>query len=286
MRIFGPAFLAVAVALGLCCELLGAQATRQAASSQTAAQQEHKRLTNSDVVGMVKAGLAESTILLAIEQNQSEFDTSPAALVELKNQGVSTAVLEAMMRARDSEPAPSERPGPSPVPSNESKTEGVELLAEGVYYKGPAGWVKLEQIMMAGGGAKHMAKVLVPGLTPQIVWTFRGAEAPVQISEPKPTLLVKQSPYMANVPGHSDRDIVLVRFDKKKDHRELQTTSGGNLLTFKSGFSKDKTPDITVTRLSETIFKVTPNADLQPGEYLLTFGAGGALGYDFGITRR
>ena len=286
MRIFGPALLAVAVALGLCCAILGAQDAGQAASPQTAAHQEHKRLTNADVVGMVKAGLADSTILLAIEQNPSDFDTSPTALVELKNQGVSAAVLEAMMRARDSAPATSERLGTAQPSSNDGKTEGVELLAEGVYYKGPTGWVKLEQIMMAGGGAKHMAKMLVPGLTPQIVWTFRGAEAPVQMAEPKPTLFVKQSPYMVNVAGHSERDIVLVRFDKKKDHRELQTTSGGNVLTFKSGFSKDKTPDITVARLSETIFKVTPNADLQPGEYLLTFGAGGALGYDFGITRR
>jgi len=89
---------------------------------------------------------------------------------------------------------------------------------------------------------------------------------------------------MANVPRRSERDIVLVRFDKKKDHRELQTTSGRNALTFKSGFSKEKTPDISATRHSETILKVTPNADLQPGEYLLTFGAGGLLGYDFVIN--
>jgi hypothetical protein len=137
---------------------------------------------------------------------------------------------------------------------------------------------------MAGGGATHMAKMFVPGLTPQVVWTFRGAEAPVQIFEPRPSFYIKQSPYLANVPGQSERDIVLVRFDKKKDHRELQTTSGGNVLTFKSGLSKEKTPDITVTRLSESTFKIVPNSDLQPAEYFLTFGSSGATGYDFGIT--
>ncbi len=155
MRTFGAAFLVVAVALGLCCELLGAQGTGQPASSQLAAQQEQKRLTNADVVGMVKAGLAESTILLAIERSPSDFDTSPAALVELKNQGVSPAVMEAMMRARDSAPAASERLSTTQSPSNDSKTEGVELLAEGAYCKGPTGWAKLEQITMAGGGATH-----------------------------------------------------------------------------------------------------------------------------------
>ena len=88
---------------------------------------------------------------------------------------------------------------------------------------------------------------------------------------------------MANVAGRSERDIVIVRFGKKKDHRELQMTSGASVFTFKSGFSKEKTPDITVTRVSESVISITPKQDLVPGEYLLTYGIG-AGGYDFGIT--
>jgi hypothetical protein len=72
----------------------------------------------------------------------------------------------------------------------------VSLLSEGTYYKGPNGWVRIEPLTMAGGGAKHVGKMLVPGLTPQMVWTFRGAEAPVRIAEPKPTFYVRVSPYM------------------------------------------------------------------------------------------
>lgn len=275
----------VLTVLGLCIQSHASQPVGHSA------QQEKKRLNNTDVIGMVKAGLAESTVLLAIEQSPSEFDTSPSALVELKSQGVSAAIMEAMMRAKDSRPVPSEHASAPAAPltpqsSSEGKAAGVELLSEGVYFKAPTGWVKLEQISMAGGGATHVGKMFVPGLTPQVVWTFRGAEAPVQISQARPSFFVKQSPYLVSVPGHSERDVVLVRFNKKKDHRELQTTSGGNMLTFKSGFSKDKMPDINVTRLSETIFRITPNEDLQPGEYFLTFGAGGALGYDFGITTK
>lgn len=254
----------------------------QSASSHLADQQERKRLTNADVVGMVKGGLPESTIVLVIEQNSCEFDISPTALVELKNQGISPAVMKAMMRAKDTSTALQQ--STTQAGSDPKQAAGVGLLAEGAYYKGPNGWVKLEQIRMAGGGATHMAKMFVPGLTPQLVWTFRGAEAPVDISEPRPAFYFKQSPYLTNIPGYSERDIVLVRFDKKKDHRELQTTSGGNMLTFKSGFSKEKTPDIVVTRLSETIFQVVPNNDLQPGQYLLTFSGTVSSGYDFGVT--
>ncbi len=239
-----------------------------------------KVLTNSDIINMVKAGLAESTITLAIEQGHCKFDTSPDQLVNLKNQGVSPAISEAMLRAEKYGP-----PLASPVASA-PPTDGISdvtMLAEGAYYKGAKGWTKLQQLSFSGGGATHVGKMLVPGLTPHMVWTFRGAEAPVQISEGKPVFYVKQSPYMANVAGRSERDIVIVRFDKKKDHRDLQMTSGASVFTFKSGFSKEKTPDITVVRLSESIISITPKQDLNPGEYLLTYGLG-AGGYDFVIT--
>lgn len=57
-----------------------------------------KPMTNADIIMMIKAGLPESTIILAIKQGATEFDTSPMALVDLKNQGVSTGMLEAMMK--------------------------------------------------------------------------------------------------------------------------------------------------------------------------------------------
>ena len=53
------------------------------------ARQEKKLLTNADVVQLIKAGLDESTVLLAIQQGQANFDTSPTALIDLKPQGVS-----------------------------------------------------------------------------------------------------------------------------------------------------------------------------------------------------
>ena|SRR6516162_6614911 len=54
---------------------------------------ETKPLTNADVVSMVKAGLAESTILLAIQRGPTDFDTSPQALVSLKSEGVTQKVF-------------------------------------------------------------------------------------------------------------------------------------------------------------------------------------------------
>jgi hypothetical protein len=166
---------------------------------------------------------------------------------------------------------------------NATIPEDIESLTEGFYYKTPRGWQKLEVISMAGGGLKHVGKMLVPGLTPQYVWTFRGAESPVQIEDKRPMFCVVESPMMAGIAGRTDRDLLIIRFDKKKDHRELQTTSGGNMFTFKSGISKDRMPDITTKTVADGIFVVAPTEDLKPDEYMLTFSALGTSGYDFGI---
>jgi hypothetical protein len=125
--------------------------------------------------------------------------------------------------------------------------------------------------------------MLVPGLTPQMVWTFRGAESPIQIEDKRPTFCIKELPELAGIAGRSEHALLIVRFDKKKDHRELQTTNGGNVFTFKGGLSKDRMPDITTKTVSDGVFMVTPSEDLKPGEYMITFDALGFDGYDFGV---
>ncbi len=57
-----------------------------------------KGLTNSDVVTMLKGGLPESTIIIAVKRRPALFDTSPSALIDLKNQGATAGVLDAMMQ--------------------------------------------------------------------------------------------------------------------------------------------------------------------------------------------
>jgi hypothetical protein len=58
-----------------------------------------KALTNEDVVAMVKADLGDDLVISKIRQAPREtLDVSSDALVKLKKQGVSKAVLDAMLR--------------------------------------------------------------------------------------------------------------------------------------------------------------------------------------------
>jgi hypothetical protein len=141
----------------------------------------------------------------------------------------------------------------------------------------------MQSINSTGGGAKHMGKMLVPGLTPQMVWTYRDAAAPVHLENGKPVFCVKFYAALAGMPSApSGRDIVVARFDEKKDHRELQITSGGNAFTFKAGLSKERMPEIEVASVDASTYLVTPKDALRPGEYLLSTSAMGYSGYDFG----
>jgi len=56
-------------------------------------------LTNNDVVGMVKAGIGADIIVAKIKTATCSFDTSAAALKEVKDAGVPDSVVLAMVQA-------------------------------------------------------------------------------------------------------------------------------------------------------------------------------------------
>src|SRR5438309_8136992 len=63
------------------------------------AQNNAKPLTNDDVIAMVKGGLPETTVINAINAQDSNFDVSATALIKLKQQGVNSKIMDAMLAA-------------------------------------------------------------------------------------------------------------------------------------------------------------------------------------------
>lgn len=61
-------------------------------------------MNNADLIKLKKADLSDDTILLSINKERADYDTSPTGLVELKNAGVSEAVIQRVLsRAPGSE---------------------------------------------------------------------------------------------------------------------------------------------------------------------------------------
>jgi hypothetical protein len=67
--------------------------------------QTQKPLTNADILNMSKQGFDSNLIVKDIQSSNSDFDTSPEALIELKNAGVDKAVMEAMLSSQAAKPS-------------------------------------------------------------------------------------------------------------------------------------------------------------------------------------
>jgi hypothetical protein len=86
------------------------------------------RLTNKDIVSMVKAGVSPEVIISKIKISRCNFDTDPTVLAELKQNGVSNETLKAMIEAPYGLPKqeliekPSVAPSPSPLVAISSLT--------------------------------------------------------------------------------------------------------------------------------------------------------------------
>lgn len=66
--------------------------------------QTRKPLTNNDIVNMTKEGFDADVIAKAIQLSSTDFDVSAQALVDLKNAGVNSSVLSAMLAAQAAKP--------------------------------------------------------------------------------------------------------------------------------------------------------------------------------------
>lgn len=92
-----------------------------------------KVLTNDDIITMVKGGLSDDVILLAIESQPSNFDISAQALIELKQQGASKAVLDKILEvaaASHRAAAPSVQAQPQVTPAASAATQALSPADE------------------------------------------------------------------------------------------------------------------------------------------------------------
>lgn len=109
-----------------------------------------------------------------------------------------------------------------------------------------------------------------------VFWTFRGSEAIVKLAVKRPHFVI-----YSTKPHWATTRLVIVRLDKKSDHRELRMASG-SMFGGHGGFDEDKTVTATTTKRDDESWDVSPDKELEPGEYLLTTGIS-PQGFDFAI---
>lgn len=219
--------------------------------------QSKKPLANDDVLKMVKMGFDEETIVKAIQANESNFDTSPDALIGLKTAGASKPVIDAMLEAEAKKKSPA--PAVVPVAAPTIKESDPDLPEDvGVYikWKGKLTEIEPEVVNWRTGGLGKM--MLSGGLTKgHVNGTVREKTSKLHVAG-----LLE---FIIRCPeGTSATEYQLLRLDQHSDRREFRAMTGG--VVHASGGAERNAVDVKPEKLASRIYKIKV-ADLKRGEY-------------------
>ena len=254
------------------------------------AQQQKKHLTNADVIAMVKASLPENTIILAIQQGPTDFDTSAQTLIALKNQGVSTKILDAMIQAETSSESQSPK-GPSPTAvGNSNPLTPIPVSIDFVSYGDVVivdGDKRIQmtrsQVNTRAGG--FMMQAVNPFKKTRVQGAINGNHSQLRTTNTSPTFEVGISSDL----NPSDY-VTLVKLKARSDRREIEMYRAG-VTGVSSGFRKEDMIPVTLEELQHSAggkklraYRIKTVNPIPPGEYALAVGGG--LLYDFGIDSK
>jgi hypothetical protein len=261
-------------------------------------------LNNASVVTLVKAGLGEATVIAKIQNSANSFDLSTDQLIALKGQGLSDAVIAAMLDASTKARVSSNASGASDSPNP------MDPHASGIYVL--SSWSENKKMVRMDATAANQSKnsgmlgyALSGGLASVKVKTvLPNAAARVKVSTARPEFYFYFDQANAGLSGGapgsfsingggtpvtSPNEFSLVRFDIKKGNREA-TVGKMSITGGKAGVMDKARVSFSYSDVAPGVFKVTPDQDLAPGEYGFAYSTsnGGGVGVygGGGITSR
>jgi len=168
------------------------------------------------------------------------------------------------------------------APSLQSRSDDPSLAGlsdqPGVYYKAQTGWTRLDTAFSSGVRNSGTAKTLLTwGMASTTTSrVYKGAQASLQAQERRPGFYVRGF----NV---SDQTALIVRVEKKRNDREVRI---GSLSAFdaKTGYREQDARKVKVTSIAGDVSVITPETELEPGEYILLLDSNASdYAYDFGV---
>ncbi len=216
-------------------------------------------LTNAEILEMVKAGFAEETILKSIQLSETRFDTSVAALVELKNAGASEKVIQAMLNPKAAKAE--EKPA---APKNSLVPDDV-----GIFYIKNAQLVEMRPELV-GWRSGGVGKALLLGTKGHINGALKGPLSQNIVATPVEFII--RCPEQLEIEEYQ-----LLRLDVKPDRREFRALTGG-FMHSSSGLDKNAV-QFKFEKIAPRVYRVTLG-NLPKGEYgfLPPGGQFGAMG--------
>jgi hypothetical protein len=260
-------------------------------------------LTNDDIVKMVQAKLGDDVAIAKIKSSACKFDTSTDALIKLKQEGVSDAVLAAMAGCGANIGSPVSAPAASPPPDPNDPNSPHD---SGIYYvrQNPGGrrMTELEPTVYSQGKSGGMFTSAMTYGIKKMKWkaVVSGSRATIRIVESRPTFyfyfegkgsgLSNVGAFAAFAGASSPNEFILGKMESKKDSREMVVGQVGAFGASTGTRSQDAIA-VDFEKVAAGIYKVQPRSDMEPGEYCffyaatnMAMGQGGGKIFDFGIN--
>lgn len=253
-------------------------------------------MTNDEVIMLAKAGLSPSIIVAKIRSEKSNFDLSTDSLIKLKQAGVTDDILAAMLEAKSGKSVTSGTSAADPNDPAAKHNYGIYLFEE------KAGTRKMTQLLPQVSAQNRTGGLFTSSITygiskVKVKSNLPGRNATLQIADNSPVFyfyLDVSSGGLNTASGipSNTNEFALIRFNQRDDNREV-TIGKSNAFGGKGGLSDEYVVAFTAVDLGNGVFKVTPSAPLQKGEYgfyLLNSGnsnasaAVGAKFFDFGVN--
>jgi hypothetical protein len=226
---------------------------------------QEQALTNEDVVQLVKLGLGDEVVIAKIgEAKGVAFKTEVADLEKLKADGVSGAVIAAMLKRNTA-------PGEAPVQRQVVEVQGVHLGPSDVVLCTKEGNLTLQSIQGSPSSTYAYVTVL-------LYMDYPGLRADHRIKDRRPSVLI-----MSDSKPTGRYFFVRAKVDKGDNVRSVKM---GRMKMFAVNSigspDKDWTIDDEVREEKPGVWRLTPKQDLEPGEYGLWVGPQGEM-YDFAV---
>lgn len=255
-----------------------------------------ENLTIEEVMQLHALGIGDEAIIAKIESEETIFDLSTEQMIDLRQKGLSSAVIAALLKTKENEKPIVSLDSPDPMVAHPA---GLYLL------RGTGDSAKMERMQftvtnqaktggifgyaLTGGIASASVKVaiqnetapLTTGQTPKFYFFFddvsKGEDSNTWASG-------------ANTFVNSPSEFTLIELDQKKGRREARVGSM-NIAGAKSGVMDKDRISFSSREVRVGVYEVTPDAPLPPGEYgfIFSLGAGGTNGamtariFDFSV---
>ncbi|HUJ09690.1 MAG TPA: hypothetical protein VL171_06655 [Verrucomicrobiae bacterium] len=250
-----------------------------------------EKLTNASVVEMHKLGLGDNVVIEKIKVSACNFDVGLDALKQLKDDGISDAIIQAMIAVGSpTKPETAATVGTVAGDPNDPQAAhetGIWLFQQ---LDGKNKMTMLtpntfDQVTTGGGWG------VAWGGTAKSRAVLQGEHADLQIPSSVPVFYfyfdrsgssLSSASKVATAPN--DFSLVQMEIRKSKHQRRLEIGKV-NLGGSKQGLSPKVIRAIQSEKVGDGIYKVTPQENLKDGEYAFVYNASqyGGKVFDFGV---